>query len=156
VRESPVVRELPPDALAGLRLRRVAVVGLPLTACDLTLRVLDRTATRQALPAATGPARPRAVWFDLGADVPVTGPVRIALTATRGVFGWVARPEPLIRLAVATAPEGTTIRLADLTLPLTGRETTVTGEVHGAPPWRVATDQFCTVTLAETVLEFAP
>lgn len=155
VRDTAVLRELPPAALAGLALRRVAVVGRPFTECDLTLDVLGRTATRTALPAATGPARPRVVWFDLGEDVEVDRPVRVSLTATRGTFGWVAAPDPLVRFAVVTAPEGHTVRVGERPVPLTGRETTLAVEL-GAPPWRVATDQFCTVSLAETVLEFAP
>ncbi len=156
VRDSAVVRELPPEALAGLALRRVAVVGRALTACDLTLEVLGRTATRQDLPAAAGPARPQVVWFDLGADVTVDRPVRVGLTATRGAFGWVAAPDPLVRLAVATAPAGRTVQVGDVAVALTGPETTVAATLRGAPPWRVATDQFCDVALADTVLEFAP
>ena len=156
VRDVAVKRELPPQALAGLMLRRVAVVGRPLTECDLTLEVLGRNASRAALPPATGPAPAQVVWFDLGEDVTVDGPVRVALTATRGAFGWVAAPDPLVRFAVATAAAGQTVQVGDLSVSLSAPETVVAAELHGAPPWRVATDQFCTVALAETVLEFAP
>lgn len=157
VRDAPVVRKLPPEALRGQRLARVAVIGWPLGATDLTLSVLGASASVAGLLPAASRADPSVVWFALGEPVDVDRPVEVALTATRGAFSWIADPDPLVQLAILTAPEGERVTVGGLLVELTGLETVVAGmELTGTDGWPVATDQFCTVSLANVVLEFAP
>jgi hypothetical protein len=156
VRDSAVTRALPPGALQGLRLRRVGVVGWARGTTDLTLEVLGTSASARDL--APPPAReaPAVVWFDLP-ELAVDRPVELRLTATRGAFGWVAAPQPLVRLAVAAPPEGQHVTVGGLDLALTGPETVATGvALLGTDGWAVTTDQLCTVSVARAVMEFPP
>lgn len=156
VRDRRVVRSLPPRALDGLVLRRVAVIGWPRDETDLTLSVLDASASVTGLTAATARTRPEVVWFDVG-ELLVDRPVELALTATRGAFLWVAAPEPLAKVAVGAEAAGERVRVGGVGIDLTGPETVVhAAPVVGTDRWPVATDQFCTVTLSNLVMEFAP
>jgi hypothetical protein len=157
VGDGAVVRSLPPQALAGERLVRVGVVGWPRDGCDLALRVLGRTATVSDLAAPAGRSYPTVVWFVFAEAVLVDAPVELALSATRGAFRWIADPDPLIRLAVVADPDGEPVAVGGHTVTLTGDETAVIGAVlDGSGHWTVATDQFCTVSIANAVMEFAP
>lgn len=157
VADGAVIRVLPPQALAGEQLLRVGVVGLPLTDCDLSLAVLGTTAAVSGLAAAVGRTAPTVVWFEFASALIVEAPIELALTATRGTFGWVADPQPLVRLAVAADPVGRLVTVGGGDLTLTGAETTAAATVlSGTDAWTVVTDQFCTVSLANTLLEFGP
>lgn len=156
VRDQAVVRKLPPNALDGHVLRRVAVIGWPRGDTDLTLSVLGTTATASGLAGPARRAAPSTIWFDVG-ELAVDGPVELALIVTRGSFGWVADPEPLVRLAVATTPNGERVSVGGVRVDLAGAETLIRGaSLSGTDRWTVATDQFCTVTLSNLVMEFAP
>lgn len=157
VRDVAVVRALPPGALRGHHLTRVCVIGWPVAETDLTLEVLGTTATVQGLAAPVDRAPPSQVWFDLGAPLLVDGPVELRLTATRGAFGWVAAPEPLVRVAIAARPRGEKVTVGGHTVALTGVETVETGVALSGPHgWAVASDQLCTVSISNGVMEFAP
>jgi hypothetical protein len=156
VRDTAVRRSLPPGALRGLTIRRIGVVGWARGTTDLTLEVLGTPTTVRDLTPPVGPQPPAVVWFHLP-GLPVDGPVELRLTATRGAFGWVAALEPLVRIAVATAPEGQRVTVGGLVLTLAGEETVATGAaLLGTDGWTVSTDQFCTVSLARAVMEFPP
>ena len=157
VSDTAVVRALPPQALAGEQLARVGVVGWPRSDCELSLRVLGRTATVTDIAAAVGRSAPTVTWFVFPEPIVVDAPVELALTATRGSFAWVADPEPLLRLAVSADAAGAQVAVGAHTVTLTGAETTVTGAtLDGSGSWIVATDQFCTVSIANALMEFAP
>lgn len=157
VRDAAVSRDLPPDALRGHHLRRVAVIGWPLAATDLSLSVLGRTATVSGLDGPSGRAQPSVVWFDLDEPVLVDAPATVALRATRGAFGWVSAPHPLIRVAVTATPAGERVTVGGRVVHLTADETVVEqATLAGTDGWDVTTDQFCTVSLANAVMEFAP
>lgn len=157
VRDVAVVRNLPPDALRDQYVCRIAVVGWPLAPTDLSLTVLGRTVGVSGLAGPTRRAEPSVVWFEFDEPLLVDAPVAVALTATRGAFGWVADPEPAIRLAVRVAPSGERVTVGAHAIDLTGDETVVEGAVlTGTDGWDVATDQFCTVSLANTTMEFSP
>ncbi|MGH9138926.1 MAG: hypothetical protein ACRD0G_18090 [Acidimicrobiales bacterium] len=157
VRDVAVVRRLPPQALAGEQLARVGVVGWPLAGCDLSLSVLGQTAAVTDAAAPAGRRDPSVVWFVFPDPILVNAPVELALTATRGAFGWIADPDPLVRLAVAAQPAGRGVTVGGNTVSLTGAETTVAGAIlDGSGSWGVVTDQFCTVSVANAVMEFAP
>ena len=157
VRDAPVVRRIAAATLEGTSLVRVAVVGWAHGDTDLSLTVAGRTVPTIALPGAPGRTAPAVVWFDLGGPVPVTGPVEVGLRATRGAFRWYAAPEPAVRVAVAAAPQGTSVTVGGLRIALTGPTTHVPGAVlTGTDSWAVSTDQLCTVALSSAVLEFAP
>lgn len=156
VGDTAVVRSLPPQALAGERLVRVGIVGWARRGCDLSLRVLGHTATVTDIPAPAGRSEPSVIWFELPDPILVDAPMELALTATRGAFGWIAAPDPLARLAVAAEPGGKAVAVGGHTVTLTGPETTVAGAVlDGTGHWSVATDQFCAISIANAVMEFA-
>lgn len=171
VRDEPVVRELPPQALLGERITRVGIIGWVLEDADLTVEVLGRTAGVIGLVAVTRRSPPDVVWLAFDEPVDVDGPVQVSVTATRGAFGWIADPEPLLRIAVVAAPDGQVVRVGGQAVRLFGEETvaadrSLTGAgvlaPDGAPAgteidgWAVDTDQFCTVALSAVVMEFAP
>jgi hypothetical protein len=157
VRDLAVVRVLAPEALRDQQLTRVGVVGWPLADCDLSMTVLGRTVSMTGLPAPTARREATLVWFDLGDPLLVDAPIELSLTATRGAFGWIADPDPLVRVAVAVSPAGEQVTVGGCLVDLTGDETVVTGaELAGTDGWDVATDQFCTVSLANAVMEFEP
>ncbi len=165
VSATPVTRALAPQALQGLRIGRIGVVGRVMEAADLTVHLecgqgTPSTATLSDLAVATGPGN-LVRWFELEEAVLVSGPVRVGLSATRGRFGWVATggaPDaPAVRWAVVTEPVGTRVTVAGAVLTLTGVETVLTGVTVGGPsPLAVTTDQLCTVAASSAVQEFAP
>jgi hypothetical protein len=157
VRDRSVVRALPPEALRGLYVMRVAVVGWPLAETDLTLSLLGQSASVSGLTPTRERSAAAQVWFDFPSPLRVDNAVELALTATRGAFGWVSDPEPLVQIAVAAAPEGKHVRVAGRDLTLTGAETLVSGvALSGHRDFAVETDQFCSVSIANAVMEFAP
>ncbi|CAN5528536.1 hypothetical protein BH24ACT5_BH24ACT5_21330 [soil metagenome] len=157
VRDVAVVRDLPPDALRDQYLRKVAVVGWPLTPTDLSLTVLGHTVGVSGLAGPSHRADPSVVWFEFVEPVFVGASVSIAVTATRGAFGWVAHPDPMVRIAVAVTPAGERVTVGGQVIDLTGDETVVNGAtLTGTDGWDIATDQFCTVSLANAVMEFSP
>ncbi|HEY3485277.1 MAG TPA: hypothetical protein VGK49_07825 [Ilumatobacteraceae bacterium] len=156
VRDTGVVRKLPTDALRDQVLRKVCVIGWPRGTTDLTVEVLGVSATVAGLAPPVDRDPPLHVWFDVG-EVAVDRPVEIKLTATRGAFGWIADPEPLVRLAIATGPVGERVTVGGHAIDLTGDETAVSGiALAGTDRWAVATDQFCTVSISNAVMEFPP
>ncbi|MET0662487.1 MAG: hypothetical protein ABWZ42_05080 [Ilumatobacteraceae bacterium] len=157
VRNAAVTRSLPPDALRDQHIRRACVIGWPLVETDLTLQVLGKSAAAAVLVAPTDRQAPSLVWFDFEDPPFVDGPAEFELTATRGAFGWIADPEPLLRVAVAATPSGEHVVVGGHTVGLTGDETVETGVVlSGTDGWTVVSDQFCTVSIANAVMEFAP
>lgn len=155
VRSAGVTRALPPAALSGQVLRRVGVVGWPRELTDLTVEVLGARATVEGLAPARGRTAPVLVWFDVG-TLEVSAPVELRLTATRGAFDWVASPEPLVRIGVACTPERERVTVGGRAIDLTGARTTVATDLAGTDRFDVTTDQFCTVTLTDAVMRFAP
>ena len=133
--------------------------GLRVRACgdtDLTLTVLGQTATVTGLAAPTDREPASLVWFDVG-ELFVDAPIELALTATRGAFGWIADPDPIVRLAVSTTPAAERVAVGGAPIDLTGDETVLIGlALAGTDRWDVETDQFCTVSMANAVMEFAP
>ncbi|UJP39272.1 hypothetical protein [Cellulomonas palmilytica] len=157
VRDEPVTRRVAAATLAAERLVRVGVVGWPSAGTDLSLAVLGRTLTATGLVGPAGRSAPQVVWFDLGGPVAVDGPLEVTLRATRGTFGWLAAPEPALRLAVEAPAAGAHVTVGGLTLTLTGPETHVPGaSLAGTDGWDVSTDQLVTVALSSAVMEFAP
>lgn len=157
VRVDPVVRVLPPEALAGLAIGRVGVIGWPLGPTDLAVTVLGATAQVGDLRPVPGRCPPSMVWFAFERPVPVSAPVVVSLRAVRGAFAWVADPEPLVQLAVTVRPEGERVTVGSASIVLSGEETVAGGTSIGGPGgWDVDTDQFCTVTLSNLILEFDP
>lgn len=157
VHDVAVTRALPVDALLDQYVRQVAVVGWALALTDLSLTVLGHTSTVSDLAGPTQRAAPDVVWFEFAEPVLVDAPVSIALTATRGAFAWIADPQPLVRIAIAAAPNGERVTVGGHVVVLTGDETLVTGAaLAGTDGWDVATDQFCTVALSNAIMEFAP
>lgn len=157
VRDEPVVRELPPEALRGMQLARVAVFGWAQGETDLSLTVLGSTTSVESLSAPTDRTAPATVWFEFEPPLDVEEPLDIALTATRGGFAWIADPEPLVQLAVITTPTGEKVAVGGTEVELTDSETVASGVMlAGTDHWTVATDQFCTVTVSNAVMEFLP
>ncbi len=157
VRDLAVVRSLPPDALRDLRIARVGVIGWALAETDLTLDVLGVTSSVAGIAAPSDRQSPSLVWFEFDDPVLVDGPLAFGLTATRGAFGWIADPEPLVRVAVAVSASGERVVVGGHTIELTGPETVAGGvTLAGTDGWPVVTDQFCTVSIANAVMEFAP
>ncbi|WP_141820110.1 hypothetical protein [Humibacillus xanthopallidus] len=156
VRDRAVVRALPPEALRDQVLRKVCVIGWPRGSTDLTLELLGVSASVEGLAPPVDRDPPLQVWFDLG-EVAVSAPVEIRLFATRGGFHWIADPQPLMRLAIASGPEGERVSVGGRTIDLTGAETVSTAvALAGTDRWAVTTDQFCTVSIANAVMEFEP
>jgi len=164
---------LPPAALVGETVRRVGLVGRAAEPTDVTVQMVEQAAGRPGLPVgnpgvaslepATTAGSPQVVWVDLPTGVEVTGPVGVAVTATRGRFLWAAGPDPLVLLAVEQPDAaGTEVSVGGATVTLAGAETTVVGQL--LPPARftsaeapeATSDQLVTVVLADLTLRYAP
>lgn len=158
VRDVVVERQLSVASLEGSPIVAVAVIGSVHEEADLTLTVNDVTAQAHvglAVDDSTGP--PSVLWFELDEAVVPGGPVTVALTATRGAFRWIADPEPLVRIAIATEATGEFVMVGDVRVDLTDTETFVAQQQLGpGDSWVVASDQFCDVSLKNLTLEFAP
>lgn len=165
VSDTTVVRALPPDALVGHEIKRIAVLGWPMSDTDLRLEVLGATATVAGLAAPNKRERPAIIWFDINDPPTVDGPVEISLTAPRGSFAWVAGPEPLVRVAVGSPPEGKSVSVGGIQVDLVGEETFLAGVHLAGPPgapsggsspvgWPVETNQFAEVRLSNTNVEY--
>jgi hypothetical protein len=104
VGSDPVLRRLAPTALNGSRPAAIGLVGRAAEDADLTISLVDPSGHPVA-PAGTVSvaAAPdiATVWAPLPASAAITGPVTVSVRATRGVFLWVADPDPLVRVAVA-------------------------------------------------------
>ena len=110
VTATPVLRLLPPDALAGFEVRCLAVVGWTVGTTDLTIGIVEVQGTTAIAPVGSRPGSidglqaggppyaPQVVWVDLPEALAIgatgaTG-IGISVTATRGSFRWAASPEP--------------------------------------------------------------
>lgn len=173
------VRVLPPQALRGQRVARLAVIGRAVGAVDLTVQLFDASRSSQTERPALAAAQvisfvPAAAngdggeigvfWVELDEPVEISGPIGVALTATRGSFLWVADPEPLIRIAVVDPdPGGRPILLAGRTLlTLDGPELSVQRAVlpgtafgGGQAELRFASALYCRIELTDLELRYA-
>ena len=106
VGSDPVVRRLAPTALTGARPAVIGLVGRAAQDADLTVSLVDPSghpvAPAGTLSVAAAPDI-ATVWAALPAPAVITGPINVSVRATRGVFLWVADPDPLVRVAVAAA-----------------------------------------------------
>lgn len=157
VRDVPVVRELPPEALRDQYITRLGVIGWPSDNTDLSLTVLDATATVVGLGGSRDRDPATLVWFEFDEPLAVDRSVSVTLVATRGAFDWIADPDPLLRIVVTATPSGERVVVAGRTIWLTGEETVeMRTALSGTDEWSVDTDQFCTVAISNAVMEFAP
>jgi hypothetical protein len=111
-----VRRTLPPQALLGLTVSRLGVLGRAPVAATLSGQLLDAASGSPLGPAAVAKVAPGpagTVWLVLPQPTLVTGPIAIALRAADGRFLWAAGPSaggqdavPLARVALADPDPG--------------------------------------------------
>jgi hypothetical protein len=121
VTDQPVTRALPPEALTGLPVARIGLIGRcpvgapgqPGEPCELSVQLVDMSSGAPGPPigkpgvvkAAPSIALGTA-WVDLPAMEAPKVPVGIAARATKGRFFWAGSPSPLVRLAVRDPDPG--------------------------------------------------
>jgi hypothetical protein len=109
VGDDPVIRRLPPAALDGSRPVRIGLVGRAVEDAELTVTLVGPAGQPVAPAGTVAVVRSPSigtVWADLPSPTTVSVPIGVAVRATRGVFLWVADPDPLVRIAVADPQPG--------------------------------------------------
>lgn len=117
----PVLRTLPPQALAGWPVTRIGLIGRAPEACSLVVGLVSpRTQAPVGTPATLALEAGQAidlVWALLPQPITVEQPVAISLRATAGRFFWAGEPEPLVRLAISDPdPGGRPLKIGGATL----------------------------------------
>jgi hypothetical protein len=134
--------------------------------CDVSVRLVDADDGTPlgdpgiATVAAAGP-NVHPIWVTLPQAEPVSGPVAVAVTATRGRLLWVAAPDPLVGIAVHDPdPGGRPVRIGADTVALDGAEVSLPAHPFapatftGADGPRVDSECWCEVTVRNVVLRY--
>ncbi len=167
---SPVLHQLPPQALRGEVLLRIGFAGFAAEG-SLSLRLLEGAGEKAGAPIPDGFADadiqatepgggPRLTWLHLAKPFTVDRRFSLELTATSR-FLWVEEEgQPIVRFAVAAAPGGQ-IHIAGKPFDITAERTDLTGQTLPAAPFaggpvQAETDQFCRLTLSNLRLRYAP
>jgi hypothetical protein len=167
VGETPVVRELPPAALAAAPVASAAPIGRAPEGCELSLELVDATSGEPLGPAGALVVPPSTDLAAHAIELPVgeTGdrPTNIALRATAGRFLWAAGADgrPLLRIVVHDPdPGGRAVRVGGHTLCTVDSRVVTSATVpaaalRGPSPPLVSSDLLLTLELADLTLRYA-
>jgi hypothetical protein len=134
VGSEPVLRAFPSQALNGLTIARIGIIGRAPVDCELVAEFFDNSsgAPGAALAGAaaavlTASGVVKTIWLDVPPHDTLDVPVVLSLRTNHGRFLWAVGPAPLVRVAVPDPdPAGRTVNLAGrAVLPVTA-----TNEIH--------------------------
>lgn len=168
VRSEPRRRILPPQALNGVSIARIGVIGRAPEACEVSVQLVDTAADNAPL----GPPGVvqleahddiRTVWIEMPETDVCDSSVAISAKATRGRFFWCADGDtPLVRVAIHDPdPGGRPIDLGGVTVHSMAEETAqLRGVTLPASAFRnevqsFESDLFVTIEMADLLLRYA-
>jgi hypothetical protein len=167
VGETPVVRPLPPAALAAAILASAAPIGRTADGCELLAELVDLASGEPLGPPGVVTVAPSPALtahpIELPAAEPVQRPAGVALRATNGRFLWAASPagQPLLRLVVHDAdPGGRPVlvgghRLCSVGAPVETLSALPAAALRGPAAPLVSSDLLVTLELADLALRYA-
>jgi hypothetical protein len=167
VKAEPRERTLPPQALQGVSVARIGLIGRAPESCELSVQLVDTAANGSPL----GPPGVvqldahddiRTVWVEMPAIDVGAASVAIRARATRGRFFWCANESPLVRIALHDPdPGGRPILLGGTAVHALVDET---AQLRGVPLPAAAfqseagsfdSDLFVTIEMADLLLRYA-
>jgi hypothetical protein len=162
-----VLREFPPQALAGRTVRRIGLIGRAPLECELHVQLVEPASGKAIGPPARLTIAPAPAvtthWVELPEHAPIALPVNLSVLAVKGRFLWVAGADPLTRVVIYDpdyAGRDVTLGGAPLSVPTGAMETHQAGFAFPKPAFvsqtpALGSNLFLTVDIADLTLRYA-